>query len=116
MAERPNPLVGPHMTVREAVLAYPGIEAVFERHGLAGCGGAEGPIEPIAFFARVHEVDPAALLRALNEFAAKRTGAVSLPLVDERPKQPFETYRLAIFTSLALALAGGLPLAVLVAL
>ena len=42
MAERPNPLVGPHMTVREAVLAYPGIEAVFERHGLAGCGGAEG--------------------------------------------------------------------------
>ncbi len=116
MAERPDPLVGPHMTVREAVLAYPGIEAVFDRHGLAGCGGPEGPIEPIAFFARVHEVDPAALLRALNEFAAKRTGAVSLPLVDERPKQPFETYRLAIFTSLALALAGGLPLAVLVAL
>jgi hypothetical protein len=116
MAERPGPLVGPHMTVREAVLAYPGIEAVFERHGLAGCGGAEGPIEPIAFFARVHEVDPAALLRDLNQFAAKRTGAVSLPLVDERPKQPFETYRLAIFTSLALALAGGLPLAVLVAL
>ncbi len=116
MAEQPGPLVGPHMTVREAVLAYPGIEAVFERHGLAGCGGAEGPVEPIAFFARVHEVDPAALLRALNEFAAKRTGGVSLPLVDERPKQPFETYRLAIFTSLALALAGGLPLAVLVAL
>jgi hypothetical protein len=116
MAEQPGPLVGPHMMVREAVLAYPGIEAVFERHGLPGCAGAEGPIEPIAFFARVHEVDPAALLRALNEFAAKRTGAVSLPLVDERPKQPFETYRLAIFTSLALALAGGLPLGVLVAL
>jgi len=104
------------MTVREAVLAYPGIEAVFERHGLAGCGGAEGPIEPIAFFARVHEVDPAALLRALNEFAARRSGTVPLPVVDERPKRPFETYRLAIFTSLALALAGGLPLAVLVAL
>ncbi len=116
MAKGPDPLIGPHMTVREAVLAYPGIEAVFERHGLAGCGGPEGPIEPIAFFARVHEVDPAALLRALNEFAARRAGAVSLPLVDERPKQPFETYRLAIFTSLALALAGGLPLAVLVAL
>ena len=116
MAERPDPLIGPHMTVREAVLAYPGIEAVFERHGLAGCGGPEGPIEPIAFFARVPEVDPAALLRALNEFAARRAGAVSLPLMDERPKKPFETYRLAIFTSLALALVGGLPLAVLVAL
>ncbi len=116
MAERPDLLIGPHMTVREAVLAYPGIEAVFERHGLTGCGGSEGPIEPIAFFARVHEVDPAALLRALNEFAARRAGAVGLPLMDERPKQPFETYRLAIFTSLAMALAGGLPLAVLVAL
>ena len=116
MAERPDPLIGPHMTVREAVLAYPGIEAVFERHGLAGCGGPEGPIEPIAFFARGHEVDPAALLRVLNEFAAGRARAVSLPLVDERPRKPFETYRLAIFTSLVLALAGGLPLAVLVAL
>ena len=30
MAERPDPLIGPHTTVREAVLAYPGIEAVFE--------------------------------------------------------------------------------------
>ncbi len=116
MTERPDPLIGPHMTVREAVLAYPGIEAVFERHGLAGCGGPEGPIEPIAFFARVHEIDPAALLRSLNEFAARRDGAVKLPVFEERPKQPFETYRLAIFTSLALALAGGLPLAILVAL
>ncbi|HEY5640993.1 MAG TPA: NnrS family protein, partial [Dehalococcoidia bacterium] len=116
MTERADPLVGPHMTVREAVLTYPGIEAVFERHGLAGCGGSEGPIEPIAFFARVPEVDPAALLRDLNEFAARRTGAASLPLVEERPKQPFETYRLAIFTALALTLGGGLPLAVLVAL
>ncbi|HEY5625294.1 MAG TPA: DUF1858 domain-containing protein, partial [Dehalococcoidia bacterium] len=116
MAERRDFPIGPHTTVREAVLAYPGIDEVFERHGLAGCGGADGPIEPIAFFARVHEVDPAALLRDLNEFAAKRDEAVDLPVVKERPKQPFETYRLAIFTSLALALAGGLPLGILVAL
>ncbi len=47
MAERLDLLIGPHMTVREAVLAYPGIEAVFERQGAAGCGGSEGPIEPI---------------------------------------------------------------------
>ncbi len=116
MAERRDFLIGYHMPVREAVLAYPGIEAVFERHGLAGCGGSEGPSEPIASFARAHGVDPEALLRALNEFAARRAEAVSLPVVDERPQQPFETYRLAIFTSLALALVGGLPLAVLVAL
>ncbi len=111
-----GPLIGPHMTVRESVQRYPGIDEVFDKHGLGGCGGPDGPIEPIAFFARVHQVDPAALLRELNEFAARRDGAAAIPLMDERPKQATQPYFIAVIASLAIAVLGGLPLGILAAL
>jgi Domain of unknown function (DUF1858)./NnrS protein. len=111
-----GPLIGPHTTVRESVQRYPGIEAVFDKHGLGGCGGPDGPIEPIAFFARVHQVDPAALLRELNEFAARRDGAAAIPLMDERPKQATQPYFIAVIASLAIAVLGGFPLGILAAL
>jgi hypothetical protein len=96
--------------VRESVQRYPGLEAVFDKHGLGGCGGPDGPIEPIAFFARVHQVDPAALLRELNEFAARRDGAAAIPLMDERPTQATQPYFIAVIASLAIAVLGGFPL------
>src|SRR5450759_646058 len=111
-----GPLIGPHMTVRESVQRYPGIDEVFDKHGLGGCGGPDGPIEPIAFFARVHQVDPAALLRELNEFAARRDGAAAIPLMDERPKQATQPYFIAVIASLAIAVLGGFPLGILAAL
>jgi uncharacterized protein involved in response to NO len=110
------PLIGPHTTVREAVLRYPGIDAVFDRHGLAGCGGPDGPIEPIAFFARVHQVDPAALLRELNAFAARRDGATSLQIMPDRPNPVAQPHFIAVATSLTLAVLGGFPLGILAAL
>ncbi len=54
-------------TVRDVMVRNPGAEAVFNRHGLTGCGGPRGPIEPIGFFATVHHVDPEVLLKELNE-------------------------------------------------
>ena len=111
-----GPAIGPHTTVREAVQRYPGIDAVFERHGIGGCGGPDGPVEPIAFFARVHQVDPAALLRELNDFAARREGAAPVPLMEERPKPHTQLYFVAVITSLAIAVVGGFPLGILAAL
>jgi metal-sulfur cluster biosynthetic enzyme len=111
-----GPAIGPHTTVREAVQRYPGIEAVFDRHGLGGCGGPDGPIEPIAFFARVHQVDPAALLRELNEFAARRDGAATVPLMADRPRRPAQLTFVAVITALAIAVLGGFPLGILAAL
>jgi len=111
-----GPAIGPHTTVREAVQRYPGIDAVFEKHGIAGCGGPDGPIEPIAFFARVHQVDPAALLRELNDFATRRDGAAPVPLMDERPKQATQLYFIAVITSIAIAVLGGFPLGILAAI
>jgi metal-sulfur cluster biosynthetic enzyme len=114
--------IGPQTTVRDAVKRYPGIEKIFARHGLGDCGGPDGPIEPIGFFARVHEVDPDDLLAALNAYAAEhaalpaRKPAARLALMEERPSQVRQLYFIGIATSLAIAILGGLPLGILVAL
>jgi len=110
------PPIGPHTTVREAVARYPGIDAVFADYGIAGCGGPDGPIEPIAFFARVHQADPDALLRELNDFAARRDRAAPVPLMEERPRQPLQLYAVAVAASIAIAALGGFPLGILAAL
>jgi Domain of unknown function (DUF1858)/Domain of Unknown function (DUF542)/NnrS protein len=61
------------MCVREVLAAHPSTLPVFERHGLMGCGGSQGPVEPLGWFARVHHVDLPQLLAELHE--AARTGA-----------------------------------------
>lgn len=66
MAHQPVTL---NTSVREVVMRYPQTVAVFERHGIAGCGGPDGPLEPVGFFAAVHRVNPAVLVRELNEAA-----------------------------------------------
>lgn len=92
-------------TVREAVASYPGAERIFDKHGLTGCGGPDGPAEPIGFFAAVHHVDPQQLIAELNEYAASldRTAPQPRAAVDAEA----HTYRLFLTTSLALALSAG---------
>jgi hypothetical protein len=99
--------------VREAVQAHPGIEAVFDKYGLGGCGGAGGPLEPIGFFARMHGVEAETLLRELNEFAAgaapvRRTAAPA-------PVGESSSYALFLSTSVALAVVVGFPVGILTA-
>ncbi len=62
--------IDPSMTVRDIIQRHPATFAVFMRHGLMGCGGPQGPVEPVAYFARVHGVDPDALLADLEAAAA----------------------------------------------
>jgi uncharacterized protein involved in response to NO len=54
------------MSVREILARHPATRSVLDRHGLMGCGGAQGPAEPLGWFARVHHVDPDALLHELR--------------------------------------------------
>lgn len=91
-------------SVREAIALLPGAEAIFDEHGLAGCGGPNGPQEPIGFFAAIHHVDPDALVSALNDYA-RRTAPPSTPVPAEEPAQP---YRLFVATALLLSLGGGI--------
>jgi hypothetical protein len=62
-------------SVAEVVEAVPGARAIFDKHGLHGCGGTHGPTEQLSFFAAVHQVDLQVLLHELNEEA-------------QRPQQP----------------------------
>jgi len=55
----------------EVIAQYPTTRAVFDRYGLKGCGGPNGPLEQVAWFARLHGVDEELLLRELNRAAAK---------------------------------------------
>ena len=53
-------------TVAEVVKACPTARKIFDKHGLKGCGGANGPRESLGFFAAVHQVDIDALVQELN--------------------------------------------------
>src|SRR6266540_4738367 len=58
----------------EILSRYPACRKIFDRYGLAGCGGPLGPRESIAFFARAHRVDEVRLLAELED--AARTSAL----------------------------------------
>lgn len=53
-------------SVAEIVRLCPSARKIFDRHGLKGCGGENGPVEPLEFFARVHQADIEKLLEDLN--------------------------------------------------
>ncbi len=82
-------LVGGKDSLRGVLAAHPGTGEVFARHGLLGCGGADGPDERIDFFAAAHRVDLAVLLRELNEAAARKPEPAAVP-VQLRPPPPPE--------------------------
>jgi hypothetical protein len=107
------PGIDPGMTIRDAVARYPQTAAVFARHGLGGCGGAAGPLEPIDQFARLHHVDLTSLLDEL-EVSAREEPAVSAP--SPAPPAPWESYRLYLKTSLLLALTAGFGIGLLAVL
>ncbi len=55
----------------EILERYPAARAVFDRHGLHGCGGADGPAETLEFFARVHEADVDRLIEEIRAESAR---------------------------------------------
>lgn len=63
----------PQTSVAEVIRLCPNAREIFDRHGLHGCGGTNGPAEPLSFFAAVHQVDLDALLRELNAELAQPT-------------------------------------------
>ena len=66
---RSDLLVTPDMLLPEVVERYPATRKVLDKYGLKGCGGPTGPREPVAWFARMHNVPLQQLLDELNEAA-----------------------------------------------
>lgn len=109
----------PRTSVREIIRRHPQTVAVFERYGLMGCGGEQGPDEPLDFFARVHHVPVRDLLRDLGRVLDSEPGTesreptapasprVGPPGRDAREARPFVPFFIA---SLGLTLTLGATL------
>jgi hypothetical protein len=113
--------IRPDMTLREIIAAHPATAIVLARHGLMGCGGPEGPVEPLAWFARVHEVPLPRLLDELNAAAqgagdpagardAARTDATSHPAPTRAERARENLYRRFLKTAILFTLTGGTAL------
>lgn len=55
------------MLVAEINRQFPQCRPVFDKYGLAGCGGADGPPEPLFIFAAAHRVELSHLVAELNQ-------------------------------------------------
>jgi hypothetical protein len=67
--------------IPKLLIAAPQVRPVLDRYGLKGCGGATGPAESLAFFARAHDVP-------LNRLLAELRLVLSMPpphLVSQGP-------------------------------
>lgn len=111
-------LIQRDMALPEMIRRYPGCRKILDRYGLLGCGGPEGPREPLWFFARAHRVPEKALLAELEEAAqADRIQPAQL----EYHPGPGDTiyrgfFRAAILTMFTFGcVLGGINLAVLAA-
>src|SRR5512135_3665217 len=51
---RPTSTFSPDLLLPVLFRAHPEARAIFDRHGLHGCGGRDGPYESIRTFARAH--------------------------------------------------------------
>jgi hypothetical protein len=69
-AESTN-LVPPTMSIRDMRRRFPATIPVLARYGLGDCGGEEGPDEPLAWFATVHQLPLEDFLRDVREAAAR---------------------------------------------
>ncbi len=95
-------IISESSSVAETVEAVPGARAIFDKHGLHGCGGTHGPTEQLSFFASVHQVDLQALLDELNEEARRP----QQPLIYKETLQDF-IYRRFFKAGTAIVLSVG---------
>ena len=55
-ASTPAESIDHSMLVSDISRSYPQCKPVFEKYGIAGCGGEYGPPEPLFIFAAAHRV------------------------------------------------------------
>lgn len=70
--------------IKDLIESHPETLAVFKKYNLVIAGGVRGPNEPIAFFAKAHEVDYDTLVKELKEAVEKGGGEhVVIPRLEE---------------------------------
>jgi hypothetical protein len=94
------------LRIPELLRVAPQVRPVLDRYGLKGCGGARGPAESLAFFARAHEVPLARLLAELRDAARPVSQPIPLPLADS-PSPGDTIYRPFFIAGMAVTLTLG---------
>jgi len=109
------PNIGSEMSVREINRRFPACRVVFARYGMGGCGGDQGPDEPLDFFARAHQVDLDTLVQELEQASEEALADTISPALEFERRLAW-LYRTYIRTSLAIALSFGTVWGVLILL
>ena len=78
-------IVPPTTSIREVLRRFPATRPVLEKWGLADCGGAEGPDEPLAWFATVHRLPLDECLRDVRAAAVRDAAAAPPPAAAAPP-------------------------------
>jgi hypothetical protein len=78
--------------IPELLAARPSARRVLDKYGLQGCGGPQGPVETLAFFARAHDVPLDRLLGELRaeEELSRRTFSTAARAVRPIPARPVQ--------------------------
>jgi hypothetical protein len=98
------------MLVSDINRQFPQCRPVFEKYGIAGCGGADGPPEPLFLFAAAHRVPLPDLLAELNQASRGEWQEPPQPAPTElESEQLYKGFVLAALT-VALTLGFGLGL------
>ncbi|HQU44470.1 MAG TPA: hypothetical protein PK867_16740, partial [Pirellulales bacterium] len=89
--------------IPELLTRLPQARSVLDRYGLRGCGGNEGPVETLGFFARAHEVP---IARLLDEIRHEPRRSIELPVV-QRSQPGDDIYRPFFKAGIAVVLSLG---------
>jgi len=104
------------MLVSEISRTHPQCRPVFEKYGIAGCGGEFGPPEPLFLFAAAHRIALPGLVEELNRAARgewKDDSAGKARAAEADAARQSETlYKRFVFGSLLVALTAGFGLGV----
>ena len=93
--------------IKDLVKKYPQTMAVFRKYNLVVAGGVRGPNEPLAFFAKAHEVDYDEIVEELKIAIEKGVdeNAEEVKLVEDKVYSKF--FKTAILMALTIGVAVG---------
>jgi hypothetical protein len=93
--------------IKHLVKKHPETMSVFRKYNLVVAGGVRGPNEPLAFFAKAHEVDYDEIVKELNEAIEKGVdeNTEMVELVEDKVYQRF--FKTAILMALTIGVTVG---------